>query len=622
MNFIKTIFSTLVLLLMLVHGFAQITITHPLERMIFQRNNANNAAINIAGNYDIKLDSVQAMAEVRTAGQGTTTSWATIQVIPSNGYFKGTLTVSGGWYKLYVKGYSNGVIVDTDTLQRVGVGEVFAIAGQSNAQGGASNGFGATDDRVNSVDYSNDFSSYNKLPIGFSMLTDTSQLAPFNYVPWCWGKLGDLLVQKLNVPVLFYGAAHGGTSSTQWSGAAQGIPFDGPSWVRQDLGAPYRALENSIAYYGSLTGLRAVLWHQGESDHDQLSTTYYNNILNVINISRQNAEFNQLAWVIARASINPDYHQNVIDGQNMLINNVSNVFAGAYTDNYTGSTYRSDGIHLDTPAGITAHANEWNTYLNTTFFTNSTPMQAATLLDVTLACNTANPTQPITLSVPAVYHKIAWSNRQNTAAESIGLSHDGCCEYTFYPPPSYEAFNWQLDSTFSITKPAARFAVNVRNVSRKVKFSPVIDLRVFTLPLQPSFTLSASQIRPNDSVTLTAQNCNGTYVWSTGATQNPYIFTPSNTASYTIQCRTLHCLSEASATQNVMVSSCFATPLALVGAINSAESPYFSQQTISSTQQVLSTGTILYKAAQSIELTPGFQTNKGGVFQAQIGGCN
>ena len=270
---------------------AQIVLSHPMERMVFQRNNSNQGTIIIAGTYLSAVDRIEAQAVARPEG-GTSTNWTVIQNNPANGYFSGTLTVQGGWYQLYVRAFKNNTLVDTKTIQKLGVGEVFAIAGQSNAQGGAGVSTSATEDRVSTIDYTNAYSDYNKLPIGFSHLSgDSTAIGPFHYVPWAWGRLGDLLVQKLGVPVLFYGAGHGGTSSDHWGRSAEGVPFNGEFYIKQEYGAPYRALENSVAVYASLTGLRAVLWHQGESDPNTSSETYYNNILSVINKTRENSEY-------------------------------------------------------------------------------------------------------------------------------------------------------------------------------------------------------------------------------------------------------------------------------------------------------------------------------------------
>ena len=611
--------------------FCQIAISHPVERMIFQRNNSNQAPINIAGTYYSAIDRIDARVVAQQGG--TTTDWTTIQTNPSNGYFYGTLTAAGGWYSLEVRAYKNNVLIDTKTLQKVGVGEVFAIAGQSNAQGGAGVSTPATDDRVNSVNYSDNLTDYNRLPIGFSkMVGDSGKIGPFHYVPWAWGKLGDLLASKLGVPILFYGAGHGGTSSENWSKSAQGLPYNGESWKRQDLGAPYRALENSVAYYGSLTGLRGVLWHQGESDPETFFIPYYENIRNVINKTRENTEHSTLAWIVARVSRNPEPHDGPIFGQNTLIsgfNNdpnfppVPNVFAGPNTDNINGSANRTDGIHFDTYAGQIEFANAWDASLNNTFFVNSTPMMASSLLAVTLTCNAVNPSAPISLSVVGAYNKYAWSNRQNTVPESVGFNYSGCCQYTNIPPFGYENLNWRtLDSVATISVSSARFAANVRKGSKKVLFSPVIDLTTFTLPTNPSFTASALQIRPNQNLTLTGASCNGSYVWSTGASVNPLTFAPAATAAYTVQCKTLHCISPVSSPQSVIVSSCFPSSLSLNGSVNAAESAYASKQSIQSNQIIQLSGKIDYNAKTKVELLPGFEVKSGAVFKAFILGCD
>ena len=615
--------------------FCQIAISHPVERMIFQRNNSNQAPINIAGTYYSAIDRIDARVVAQQGG--TTTDWTTIQTNPSNGYFYGTLTAAGGWYSLEVRAYKNNVLIDTKTLQKVGVGEVFAIAGQSNAQGGAGVSTPANDDRVNSVNYSNDYSDYNKLPIGFSQLGstptengDSTKIGPFHYVPWAWGRLGDLLVAKLGVPVMFFGAGHGGTSSEQWGRSSQGLPFYGPDWIQQNLGAPYRALENSVAYYGSLTGLRAVMWQQGESDGETFFIPYYENVKKVIYKTRENTEHNALAWVVARSSRNPDPHDGPIFGQNTLISGfnesfpaVPNVFAGPNTDNINGSVNKTDGIHFDTYAGQMEFANAWDASLNNTFFTNSIPMMASPLLAVTLACNPTNPSAPISLSVVGAYNKYAWSNRQNTVSESRGISTNSDTEFTTLPPSNYEKLNWRtLDSVATISVSSARFAANVRKASKKVLFSPIIDLTIFTLPTNPSFTASAMQVRPNQNLTLTGASCNGSYVWSTGASVNPLTFAPAATAAYTVQCKTLHCISPVSSPQSIIVSSCFPSSLSLNGPVNTAESAYASKQSIQSNQIIQLSGKIDYNAKTKVELLPGFEAKSGAVFKAFILGCD
>jgi hypothetical protein len=250
-------------------------------------------------------------------------------------------------------------------------------------------------------------------------------------------------------------------------------------------------------------------------------------------------------------------------------------------------------------------------------------MMASPLLSVSLGCNPASTTSPITLSMPTGYSKFAWSNRQNTLQESVGFNYSGCCQYTSISPVGYENLNWRtLDSLSTITVSGARFAGNVRKASKKTLFSPIIDLTVFTLPTNPTFSASATQVRPNASLTLTGASCNGNYLWSTGANINPLSFAPVSTAAYTVQCKTLHCISPASAAQTVIVSSCFPNSLSLSGSVSSTESPYASTQSIQSIQKVQLSGKIDYNATTKVELLPGFEAKPGSVFKAFILGCN
>jgi Carbohydrate esterase, sialic acid-specific acetylesterase len=601
----------------------QISVNLPLKRMVFQRNNSQQGNIIISGNYQSNISLIEAKVTPISAGSGVATTWATVQSNPSNGYFTGSITAAQGWYMLEVRGSLNGTVINTIIRAKVGIGEVFAIAGQSNAQGGASNGFGANDDRVNSVKYSNDYSNYNKLPLGFSQLSVSSQIAPFHYVPWAWGILGDLLAARLNVPILFYGAGHGDTSSLQWGNSAQGLPFDGPSWVQQPLGAPYRALENSVAYYASLTGLRAVLWQQGESDPDTGPTNYFNNIVAVINRTRTNTEHANLAWVVALSSLNPSYHQNVIEGQSILISNHPNVFQGPNTDLIQGGNKRSDGIHFDLPEGLTDLANAWDTSLNSSFFANSTPMMASPLVPLSIACTPSNLSTPLSITAPAGYAQYAWSNRQNSSIEAQGVSNNCCTSFTFYPPSGYEAFNWQQDSTNAgIGANTGRFAMNVRKVSRKTLFSPVLNITVASPPNTPIITASANQIRPSQSIILSTTCTNSWPVWSSGNTNSPITLTPSSTTNYTVQCKNPFCLGSPSSPKTIVVSTCFSTALALNGSVIATEPAYQSQLTIESIQKLESTGKTDYNALKNIELKPGFEAKQGSTFKALIVGCN
>lgn len=596
---------------------AQIKINLPVERMVFQRNNNQQGTINISGNYYANIDEVQAKVTPRWAGSGTATNWTTIQVNPTFGYFVGTLVAQQGWYKLDVRGLLNGVELFTTSVERVGIGEVFAIAGQSNGQGGEI-GIGATDDRVSSVKFVDDYSSYNRLPIGFSQLSSSSFIGPFHYGPWFYGKLGDLLTEKLNVPVLFFGGAHGGASSNQYGLSALGLPHDGPTWMKQAYGAPFRALENIITYYGSLTGLRGVIWQQGESDHHTSSVDYFINVKRVIDKTRENTEFNDLAWLTAFSSLSINYAQNVIDGQSLLVQYIPNVFPGPNTDLINSLEDRPDQIHFSSMSGLEKAAIGWNNSLSLAFFSNSTPMMASPILQPNIVCNGTS----LNVSLPAGYSKYAWSNRSNTPAENQGGYNTYCCSYNVQPPAGYETLNWTADSTQSMNiSTSGRYSFNVKKSSKKILFGPILHFLTNPIPEPPTISASSAEIRQNSSVTLSSSGCSSGITWSTGNTTSQFNINLANTSVFTANCNSVACSSPSSQPLTVLVTNCFNNILNLTGNVNSIEVPYRTEQKIVSSQIITQTGALKYYAKQSIELTAGFEVKDGGSFSTSIEGC-
>lgn len=396
--------------------YSQIQITFPVSRIVFQRNNNNQANVNITGSYFQQLDRVDARAFPVSPGQGNEVGWTTIQDFLTTGIFNGFLQLTGGWYNIEVRGVLNGQVVTSTILERVGVGEVFIVAGQSNAQGDASysgGAIGASDDRVSTIDYYDATLNENQLPFQFSHMSSFSRVAPYNYVPWFWGRLGDRLAQRYNVPVLFYGAALGGIGINAWQRSSNGedLRKELPAFIAVP-GMPYRALKATLQQYVTRTGVRAVLWQQGESDDQTSSNSYFNNLRIVIEKSRNDSGKGDLAWVVARSSRNPSPHQNVIDGQNSTIGNVHSVFPGPNTDEIFGANFRADGVHFYNE-GLNRVAEYWSAALNDGFFSSSQPLESRGLVNVSLSCNPSNPNNRFTIQVNGEYKSFSWNNGNN-----------------------------------------------------------------------------------------------------------------------------------------------------------------------------------------------------------------
>jgi Carbohydrate esterase, sialic acid-specific acetylesterase len=426
---------------------AQISITYPTSRAIFQRNNSNISPIYIAGNYTSFADKIEARAIARPMipSQGITTNWTTIQLNPSNGYFYGSLNVSGGWYDLEVRHWNGTILLGTASIQRIGVGEVFLIAGQSNATGdeGLKNqgnyGPMANDDRVSIVNYTVNYpTNYGGIVLPraeFSHLDSTFNISPFGVSAWCWGALGDTLTKRLNVPIAFFNGGWSGTGSNAWRESANDTTATPFNFFSMPRGMPYGNLRASLHFYAAQFGVRAVLWHQGETDNVQEVNrdNYGINLKTVITKSREHSGKPNLAWVVSKASrfkgfqiTNSRIWQPVIDGQNDVIgvngnaqtNYTTQVFEGPSTDGLVGPNVRtSDSIHF-VGNGHRILASVWNQKLNTDFFTNSNPYLPVPPPTLTSDCNGVT---SLLIMVSNSYNSPQWTDN-NSANNNLSNS--------------------------------------------------------------------------------------------------------------------------------------------------------------------------------------------------------
>ncbi|MFY7829709.1 MAG: T9SS type A sorting domain-containing protein [Flectobacillus sp.] len=475
---------------------SQITITSPVFRQVFQRDLSNKAVVTIVGSYSQPVDELQVKFTPVKTGQGTLLDWTAFKTNPRGGLFKGSVTVTGGWYTMEVRGLLRGAVVgNVSRIERVGVGEVFVIAGQSNAGGSglrSSNETAASDDRVNCANFINDpgfgtsnsyirnFDPKNKSYVAtstdafsiieFSQLAKDVTIGPLGIGPYYWGKVGDALASKLNVPIMFFNVAWGGASVRVWRESAEnptiGTPSDfqfGDGTVNRYLpGYPYANLKAVLGYYGINMGIRAILWMEGEtqnllnlateqqnaslpaSQQKPLPVTeanYLDNLKRLITKTRQDLGNDNLTWVVARASysgvlncgtpgaIPPKPSPVIVRAQNLAIADQSfaPIYPGPFTDNIQVDKIgdRDQCVHF-TGTGLDDAANAWINSLTSpvsstdprSFFDLNTPIMADTIPGVNLSCIS---NQRLSLSLPAGYSAYQWVN---SSYEVIGTTKD------------------------------------------------------------------------------------------------------------------------------------------------------------------------------------------------------
>ncbi|UHG90957.1 sialate O-acetylesterase [Spirosoma oryzicola] len=493
-----------------------VKITYPESRAVFQRGNDDFSTIYISGNYYQPVDSVQARVVAEQSGQGINTEWATVQRNPQGGIFQSSLRAKGGWYRLEVQAFSGGAIVGTDVIRKVGVGEVFIITGQSNAQGFQNFGaLGASDDRVNCVTYDNSTAnSLNDPPAPtFQQLGASSLIGPRGQSAWCWGVLGDLIAKQYNVPVLFINTAWQATTINNWKESADGqitknIFALGTPNENFPAGMPYANLLIALRYYCSLQGLRAVLWQQGENDNVPLHSSrkvYSEGMQYLVNKTRSDTD-RYPAWVLARSSYNVgEVSQDIIQAQNDVINTYNNnVFAGPFTDNIQIPRYEGN-VHFG-GEGLQQLGQAWFNSLNAIFFATSRPLTPLPSPAVTVACGSNN---NLTVSLPSLYRSYTWNNGQTSR-------------------------------TINVNQPGV-YRATLKDNTGNTYLSPAIDVQGIIQPTVPTIALntqpnqaatSQQQVCADSALVLTASSSAGSIpLWSTGISSKTISLTASGTYS-------------------------------------------------------------------------------------------
>ncbi len=292
-------------------------ITAPTSRHIVQRTEANVGTIEIEGTYSVGTpDAIEARAVVMNgpADNGTTTAWQTIDASPAEGTFAGSLgnVPAGGWYQIEVRGVFGTSPSEVAILEKVGVGDIFVTAGQSNAANHSPGGYVPGDDRV----------SARTSATGSTWVhaTDPIPIASGNGGS-VWPRLGDQLAATLDIPIGFVAVGVGGSQVSSW------VPGTGNYNNR---------LRPAVQSF-PVQGFRAILWHQGESDSIAAvsATTHASRLNSMISQSRVDAGWG-IPWYIAEASWHSSSshasQEGVVAGQRLTIHGDPLVFFGESTD--------------------------------------------------------------------------------------------------------------------------------------------------------------------------------------------------------------------------------------------------------------------------------------------------
>ncbi|MDO4573620.1 MAG: sialate O-acetylesterase [Planctomycetia bacterium] len=326
---------------------------------LFQRDGSTGEAT-IAGTWE--AISNETIAEIQISANGT--DWTSVMINRDEKSYSGTLTLETGWHNVEIRALDASGDVLTSTFEKIGIGEIFITAGQSNA---ANYGGAAQYSRSGNV-YEYDVNT------GKWSLSVDPQSGATGTGGSTWPVMGDNLSEMLGgVPVGVISTAVGGSSILSWD------PDGGGNYAR--LKAAIEAMDGRVA---------AILWHQGETDSagNNSSVTpeqYQEALVELITATQgltSTLSDSEVAWMVALVSyFNGMTDEELRAAQRGAVANTENTYLGPDSDALSSLLYRiSDtNVHFN-DYGLNVLGEQWAFLLGTQLYGLPEPTSWSLLL--------------------------------------------------------------------------------------------------------------------------------------------------------------------------------------------------------------------------------------------------
>ncbi|QEL19189.1 sialate O-acetylesterase [Limnoglobus roseus] len=335
----------------------------PRPYQVVQRDAKNVGAVRVTGRLGDAAKTADGL-ECRVGTAARPGEWRKLDAVFKAGTFDAKVELpAGGWYTLGVRAVGKGQPVAEAGVERVGVGEVFVVAGQSNSANHGAEKQATKTKRVSAFD-GIDWQLADDPQPGASG-AGGSFLPPF----------GDAVAEKFGVPVGLVACGVGATSVREW--LPKGATFPNPPTIEANVTKAGNAWESKGDIYATFrdrmkalgpNGFRAVLWHQGESDANQKDATrtlsgklYCEYLEKLIRDTRNDIGWDA-PWFVARASYHgPDDEgsADIRDAQASLWRDKL-ALEGPDSDALKGEwrDARGKDVHFSGP-GLREHASKW-----------------------------------------------------------------------------------------------------------------------------------------------------------------------------------------------------------------------------------------------------------------------
>ena len=314
------------------------------EYTILQRDEQDAAVLTVDGYAAPGAAKMQVRAVLsQEAERGESTGWIDASAGENNEFDFSIPLSAGGWYSIEVRTFDSAgdVLAEKTIIKKIGVGDVFIVSGQSNSACFGSAVTAASEDRVAVYSARDGLWRHCEDPL-------PSNSDDIGYGGSPWPAAGDALVEELKIPVGFVVTGRGGAAIAEFD------PVSGPY---------YTYIKEAVTRLKD-TGFKAILWHQGETDaiNGTSTETYLSTLRAIISQSRQDAGFH-VPWIVANvsyhtsSSVTSEGREAVRLAQQQSWED-ENVFMGPDTDQLLDGYRAPDGIHFS-ETGLKRHGEMW-----------------------------------------------------------------------------------------------------------------------------------------------------------------------------------------------------------------------------------------------------------------------
>ena len=319
---------------------------------VIQRDASGNADILVEGVYTGTPTDIEA----RWNGSAT---W-TIMDLDTNGAgtFSGTLVDQSQGQGLLEVRFSNDTLI-INSIANAGIGDIYIIAGQSNASGRGSSLNNYTHGSLKAAQFGNNDTWSELQDAVDSNSGQIDNVSSDNATGSPWPLIATSILASQNIPIAFVPTPKGGSRISQWQ----------PGADHSNASTLYGSMNRRVTLVGG--NAKAILFFQGESDasHSTAQATYETELNTFINTAA--SDFTGLKTMVGQIG-HSNYANNLVRAAQInVLHDNSNAILGPVTYDIDLSDEGGDTLHFKSDADMTEFARRWYKAIEKEFYSGT-----------------------------------------------------------------------------------------------------------------------------------------------------------------------------------------------------------------------------------------------------------